>query len=421
MIGGVLVPNIVPWDFRYVTWEEGQDGYACYSTTRKKSELLVEYPEFKDRGINSLMVVRDVWDKTHNEIWIGNQMVVEQEHPYGYVPVSLQMVPLGSMLTDSDAVSHQGESIFFLIRTIIPELNRLASIMQTLNLKAVKPPMKAKKRGAGDAPAYEEVSGMSAITTMEPDEDIQTIDYGDAKRAAEMALNMFSQAEAEGSLPPEAFGSIDISLSNVALITLGERAGQVFFPRLKTKALLNQSLAEMFIQQCLQIGGTLELGTAGHKRSFNTEKLKGEYEVAFEYFPKSPSLDMARFSVAATGKTVGMTQRAIDIEILQREDPEGDERQRRWEMAEALVPAVRLQRIVKSLIEDAERGDDDAELEAELVSAAMGVTLQQMLSGAEGQTPEVEPPLKPNPLQLGPGNQAETAVKQNAARQLSPV
>lgn len=408
---GNLHPGLACWDWRYTTWEDGRDGlaYAAHSTRQKASDIQSQawYKEIKDTRLVEKVInrsatkslIRDVWDFKHNEILIDEDKVFEQGHDYGFTPVALQIVSLGSNLEDEDNEQYHGESVFFLIRTVMPELNRLASIMQTLNLRAVKAPMKAKRKGATSAdevPSHEEIAGMSAVTVMEPDEDIQAIDYGDAKRSAELAFNMFNQALSEGSLPPEAYGSIDLDLSGVALVELGERSGGVLVPRLDTKALVNKEIAEMFTRQCIQIGGSLEIGTHGHKRSFDMEKIKGEYDVKVKYFAKSPKLDLARYSMAAQAKTVGIPQRTIDEEVLQFPDPDGIERQRRWEQAEQLSPIIRLQRIIKSRLEDAERGDEEGEFEAEVLSTQMRVMIEQMMTGNTEQ-PGIEETPKPTP------------------------
>jgi len=433
MVDGILVPDMIPWDYRYFTWEMGIDelDYGAYTSSQLKSEVQSQlwYKESKDRTLldrfvnspNARFTIRDVWDSEHNEIWIDNNKAFEQGHDWGFTPVTFAQVPLGSMLADTDAEAHHGESIFFLIRTVLPELNRLVSIMQTLNLKAIKAPMKAKKKGGGEAPQYEDVTGAGAITTMEPDEDIQPIDYGDAKRAAELAYNMFDKALQEGSLTSIDLGRLDFQLSAIALIEIGEGRDQVFKPRLDTKSLINKEIVEMFTKQCIQIGGTLEIGTPGHKRSFDMSKIEGEYETTFKYYPKSPKIDMARYSMAAQAKTIGLIpDKSIATDILQREDPDGDERQLRREQAEMLSPIVRLRRIIKSLYEDAERGDDDAKLDAQFLELEMGVTLEQMMAGQLGQTPQVEDSPKPNPVQPGLTGKVPNPGKQASDLMLTP-
>ncbi len=133
-----LITDIVPWDTRFVYTGMGADGFdwAAYETTRSKDSILAQYPE---AGItDDEAVILDIWAKDHNEVWMNdNVQIVNQPHPFGYVPVVYQLVPMGSMMADRDSIAQQGESIFFLIRDLVPELNRLVSIIQSLNMKAL--------------------------------------------------------------------------------------------------------------------------------------------------------------------------------------------------------------------------------------------------------------------------------------------
>lgn len=379
---GVLIPDITPWDSRYVTYEVGKDGldWGAYKTRRSRAAIEAEY------GISvedKTGVVLDVWDAEHNEIWIDEKKEFEQGHKFGFTPIVIRVVTLGSMLADADALAHQGESLFFLIRGVVPELNRLLSIMQTLNLKTVKKPMKAKLKGKGQPPEYEDVTDMGTITRIEPDEDIAPIDFGDALRAANLAYGMLDKAIQEGSLSSFDLGTFTQPMSAVALIEIGEGRDQIFTPRLGARGMMNQQIADMFTEQVIQMGGNIELGTKGHKRSFSTSKLKGEYEVTFQYFVKSPRIDAGLYSLAAAAGNL-IPDKAKREEILQREDPDGDVAQLRWEEAERLSPGIKMNRIVKSL---AGQGED---LEAEILSAEMGMTLKQMLAGEVAQMPKPE-------------------------------
>ena len=399
---GELVINISPRDFRFVTWENDDKGleYFAYGlkSLRPQAQILAEYG-IKVKG--SQGQVLDVWDREHNEVWIDEKIVREQRHNFGFTPAVVEIVPSGSMLQDEGAIAHYGESIFSLVREINPELNRLISILQTLNLKAVKPPMKIKKQGGGKAPKYEDVTGMGTDTAMDINEDIAPIDYGDAKRAMEMAYGILNKAMEEGSLNSFDMGTFDQSMSAVALIQIGEGRDQVFAPVLDTKGHGNEDLADMFIKQVIQMGGVLELDG----KKWDTEKLKGPYTTLYNYFPKSPKIDMARFSMAASVGNL-LPDRIKRIEILQREDPDGDERQLRWEEAEMISPVVRINRVIRSLVKMAEKGDESTEFEAELLVAEMKTSLQMMLQGQGGNLPMVEKnkgqqmiPLFPTPKQ----------------------
>ncbi len=410
---GILVPDTALWDMRYLTYESNDEGleYAGYHTTVTQEMIdgqkWAEGLNIKVSGKGNML---DVWDDEHEEIYLDGKQVFEQPHSYGFTPVVIGIVPLGSMLADDDYMEHRGESIFFLIRTVIPELNRLVSIMQTLNLKAVKPPIKQKKVGGGEPTPYDQVMSSGAATAMEPTEDIQTVDYGDAKRAAELAYNMFDKAMQEGSLSSVDLGTMNFQMSAVALIQVGEGRDQVFLPRLSTKALINQGLVEMITAQCLQIGGTLEIGTMGHKAKFDMGKIEGEYETVFKYYAKSPQIEMARYSMAAAAGNL-IPDRAKRTEILMREDPDEDERAIRWEMAEMISPNIRAYRIARSLQgETPVLGDDYGEREAEIIAMEMGMNLKMMMSGQVGQPTPVKPEQKP---QLLPGLTAAGSQSSN--------
>lgn len=407
-VNGILVPHITPWDFRFVTWENDAKGleYAAFGVNapRTQAQILAEY-SVKVKGGHGQVV--DIWDRTHNEVWIDGKIEREQRHNDSFTPVVIEGVPSGSMLQDMDAIAHWYESIFSLVRDVNPELNRLISILQTLNLKAVKPPMKVKKQGGGKAPKYEDITGMGTDTAMDINEDILPIDYGDAKRAAEMAYGILDKAMQEGSLNSFDMGTFDQAMSAIALIQIGEGRDQVFTPILNTKGYGNEDLAEMFTKQVAQIGGIVKLGAEGHESSWDTQKLKGQYTTTYHYFPKSPKIEMARYSMAASVGNL-VSERTKRIEILQREDPDEDERQLRWEEAEMISPAVRMQRVIRSLNEMAEKGDETTAFEAELLSAEMGVSLQMMLQGQGGNLPMVEKgkgqqmiPAFPTPTQAG--------------------
>ena len=99
---------------------------------------------------------------------------------------------------------------------------------------------------------------------------------------------------------------------------------------------------------------------------------------------------------AAAGGDI--SRRTKHRDILQLEDPEEEERQLRWEEAEVLSPVIKMRRDIKALLEMAARGDKDAEAEAELMTDALGVTLEQLLSGGTEQQPKPEEREKPQPM-----------------------
>jgi len=272
MKDGILVPEIIPWDRRYVTYAVGAQGldWAAYKTTRQKDVIKAEYEEELETYRVSISgksaEVLDVWATEHNEVWVAGKKILEQEHNFGFTPIVIQMVVLGSMLADADSLAHQGESIFFLIREAVPELNRLLSIMQTLNFITLKPPAGwASKEGvSAEAPKYDEAMSPGSLTPGDIGGGVTEIKFGDAQRSAQLAYAIMRRAIQEATVSASDLGVIESPpASGVRAMVAGESRDQLLSPRLGVKAMMNQGLADMFTAQVIQIGGGIELGTPG--------------------------------------------------------------------------------------------------------------------------------------------------------------
>ena len=390
MVDNVLDADITPWDRRFVTYEMGVKGldWGAYKVMKAKDVIESQtWAKEKDFTIAEKGAeVLEVWDTEHTEIWVKSTKIFEEEHDFGFTPVAIQVVSLGygAVLLGGDSIRNEGESIFFLIRSVIPELNRLASIMQTLNLKSVMAPQTwhSKEGQLATPPKHENLTAIGATTAADIGGGAKAVDFGDAQRSASMALAMFDTAIGEGSLSSADLGTIGSPpASGIRAIIAGENRDQVVNPRLEAKALLNESLAEMFTQQVIQIGGSVELGVPGHKRTFQTSKLDGEYGTTYKYTAKSPVTDAGLYSLAAAAGSL-VSEKYKTNDILQLEDPAGDEKQKRWEEAERLSPAVKLRRTIADLIELEE------DEEAKLLSDEAGVNLEQLLSGDIQQQPK---------------------------------
>ena len=400
-----LICDITPWDRRFFYYGMGSEGvdWVAYETFKSKDEIAAEPWAKKEKFTieDEEAETLDVWTKKKNLIWVNDKNEHEQDHPWGYVPAVFQIVPMGSMMADKESRVARGESIFFLIRDLVPELNRLVSQIATLNQKAVDTALlwKSEEGTAATPPGYEDLSTPGSVTAADIGGGAEAVIYGELKRSAYLLHTMIETRIQRGSL-----SNLDMGImgnqpwSAVALMEIGEGRDQVFLPRLGARGGLNQQLAEMLIDQIIQTGATsVEIGSRGHKRTFDARKLVGEYEISFKYFIKSPKTDIARFSMASAAGDL-VSEKYKTENILQMEDPEGDDRQKRWEEAERLVPAIKMRRDIKALLEMADRGDADAEEEAKLVSDALGVTVEQLLSGGTEQQPKPEEREKPKPM-----------------------
>lgn len=427
---GVFIPDIAYWDSRFVYDGLGPDGmqFAGYETymsvggIRKEGWYNDPKCKFEIDKIKGGATVTDAWDSEHHEVFINKDRAFEEPHSYGYCPVVFQLVPMGSMLSDKEDFKSQGESIFFLIRDLIPELNRLVSIIQSLNQKAFDNAMlwKTPEGIEGTPPDYDKLTQPGQVTSAAIGGGAEPVSFGQLRREAWLLHTMIETRIQRGSV-----SNLDLGImgnqpwSAVSLITLGEGRDQVFLPRLGARGMLNTQIADMALEQIVQSGqGNVEIGTRGHKRSFRVAKLQGEFEITFEYFVKSPQVDVARYSMAAAAGNL-IPERAKRRDILQREDPDDDEKWLRWEQAEVLSPMVKYNRTIQALRKMAEEGDEDADFEAELMSAEMGMIAQQ--AGAQPQ-PKPEEAKKPEPLVplFGAGAGRPTSAQKSADIQGSP-
>ena len=386
-----LVADIMPVDTRWLTYEMGPQGleWAAYRTFRPQSAVKREYP-----GVNvpfgrpeELVAVTDLWDTAANKVYVGGgagdgwgwgtgTLAREQANPYGHVPFPIQTVPLGSMLKDKDALAHHGESIFFLFRDLIPEFNRLASIMQTLNLGSVKGPLTWHSPEGVNAvvPAGGDEPGV--ITPASEAGGFKQVPLGDLKAAGRLMHDMLSRMVQAGSLSMTDFGNLSFPLSAVALVQLGESSGQVFLPRLGATGLLYQQISEMAVSQLLALGmSSVELGRKGHRQSFDVKALKEEYDIEFRYFVKSPTTDVARYSIADVAGTF-FDKETVLRDILQVDSPAAAREAKRYDEAEELSPNVKLYRTARALVK---RGET---VEAGIIADQLGITLEELSSGS---------------------------------------
>ena len=429
LVDGVIDADITPWDMRYVTYSPGVKGldWAAYTITKTKEQVEAEEWVKKSQGLADALEstqgeieVTEVWDTEHNEIWVNKKLVFMQAHTFGFTPVAVQVVPLGSMLADKDSLAHSGESIFFLFRDLVDELNELASIAKTINFDTVKGALQEATEEGRSAKAgkHEELTKPGSVVTTDKGGGYSKMPIADVMRSYGQLMAVVESRIQRGSL-----SSVDLGImpgqppSAIALIQISEGRDQVFLPRLGVRGLINQQLSYMIIDQVKQSGGSVELGARGHKQAWNVSKLEGEYDITFKYFVKDTKVDVARYSVASAAGNL-ISEKTKRRDVLQLEDPEGEETELRIEEAEMLFPVIKQTRVIKAL---AESKNDDHVFEAEIAAVSMGISLDKMMAGEVPElppSPEQRP--QPLPLQLGVGG-GRTSAQRAADLQRTPV
>ena len=76
-------------------------------------------------------------------------------------------------------------------------------------------------------------------------------------------------------------------------------------------------------------------------------------------------------------------------DVLQVEDPEGLEQDWYAQLAELVSPNILKLRIVLKLLDKAEDGDEDAEMEAFLLAAEIGLSIEQIKAGIVPEQPQM--------------------------------
>jgi len=384
---GVLVPDILPVDTRHLYFQRDRKGFAwvAYETWRSPARIRSEYPGASGVGGSRDISVIDFWSRNVNRVYINRSLQHTVGNEYGYPPFCFERVPLGSMLKSSGFQVRRGESIFFLIRKLLPELNRLVSIMQTLNMNTVKGAKQyASKIGPqAEPPEAADVDEFGSVLSVDIGGGISLIPTGDINAAGRLALSLLQQMIQVGSMSLTDYGNLtDFPLAAVALVELGESKGQVFLPRLGAKGLLYQQIARMLVDQTLQAGVTgVELGTPGHRTLFKTDILKKAYDIQYRFTVKSPQLDMARFSMAELARTI-FDEDTVLRDVMQVENPSEVRRKKRFDEAERISPGIKQFRTARALIKEGE------EVEAEIMANELGYTLEQVASGKLGEPPD---------------------------------
>lgn len=389
--GKKLVPELVPWDVEYVTYGMDVQGLAwiCYKMERDRDSIEAEYPDFVLKGNDESYEVQDIWTRTKNEVYIGKDPALVQAHNFGVVPACVQLVPKG-VVTKNDP-KYQGESLLYLIRPLVPELNRLVSIMQSLNQKeldhALQLPVPAEDAGMKPK-LHDELTNPGAVNVVPAEGGgYKPMPLGELKQQALWLHQIIETRLQRGGVSNFDMGTFNQPMSAVALVQVGEGRDQTFLPRLGTRGLLKKQIARQIIDRTLQEAkyqgkSSIQVGDY----IYDISRLKGNYNIDFKYFIKSPVVDVARYQIGTAAKGM-VSDHTIRREIIHLQDPDGEERLLNKEIAEQLSPRVKMYRVIKALLEEAEEGDEDAQLEAEIMAAEMGISLEQVLAGNLEPTP----------------------------------
>jgi len=386
---GLMVPDILPLDTRYLYYEYSGDKllWAAPKFWRSKAQIESEYEaeakKFKARVLTRNNVVYDFWNDKVNEVFVNGKKIVEKENPLGYPPFVIQASGSGSMFMDKGHRKYRGESIFAPVRSLYPQINLLASILQTLNFRAFAGGYTFPNEEGADASApekgpYEEF----VVIPVGKTEGYQLIPVQDIKQATRLFFSLVMSAIQRGSFPNIDYGNLTFPLSAVAIKNLQQTRDTIIWPRMDALSLYYQATTLMMKDQYVRGKVPMKLGRPGIENEYKPSDIEKPFTPVYKFYAISPDQDVANTAIAQQQLSIGMPMEYILRETMKVQDPSGMMMAARSERAEKTDAAISLFRLCHSQVEEAKRThNDDLYIEADLNLQQLEIILRNRASG----------------------------------------
>lgn len=404
---GKLIVDVVPHDSRFFVYDMGLKGmnWGAAISWRGKKAIKDEYGY---ESPNDRLEVVDFYNDGRNIIFLDEcKATKEQKNPFGEPPFVVATVPVGSMLSDEDAQQHRGESIFWQNRAIFPELNRLITIFQTLNVGSFAGAVQYESSlGTRAKRPAKPPWGIWSVTPIEKGGGYKPMPVNDIRNAARLAYAILYTRVQQGGLSAIDYGNLTFPLSAVAITRLTSGRDQIFLPRIHCKAVFYRELYRMIIKQFKAAGVKADLGEEGFINSYEPKDLEGAYKINFRFFTESKEQEIANYSIANAARGF-LSEGTIRRNVIKVQDPEAEEERIDSEQAEKADEAIFLYRRCSSLI--AQKRNIEAWMVYGKLRDLLRMRRMQSIIGAaralgttEGKTPELPKGRQQLPL-LGQG------------------
>ncbi len=403
--------GILPLDVRYLVYDVGLNGLKWVSCEfyRSKSQLIEEYgEEIGGKVQGSHATVTDLYINEWERIFIGREQVKEQKHGYKELPFIIQQCPLGLTFQDGDQIANSGESLLYLARNLYEPKNKMASILDTLNMGSIFGGLQMEVEDVATAskPEKPPYGKRFVVPVQKGTKGFFPMPVNDIQQATQLLYSILDSEIQDATLPRVSYGTLQAPTSGIGIARLKQAEDPVYSPRLLGLSFYYERLLQMVRRQYIDLKLNVNLGRPGKPSQFSYQELDKDISVKVDFAIISPLRDMANISmVAAIGDTLSEDTKLR--RYLQVEDP-SEEIGKKWaEMAPKVSPAVAKYNIAKAL---ADAGD---ELRGKLMAEEMGLTLDQLLSGSLEQRsiPPSEKPKQVIPLFGGGGSEAQKLIE----------
>ncbi len=323
------LPRCLPVDIRYCPFREddGELVMVANHTKRTVADIQKEYPKAKlpTNSGKALFDVYDCWKKNINEIWVAGNKAEEYPNPYGLVPFVIQFPSAGDYLLDEGYIEFQGESVFFLIRDLIPEWNRLMSIEMTKAIETVRFPQVHQHSGEGEEQPYAYKVGTN--TPYKEGEKPELLQTQDINRAFQGAENGISVAMQSGSISQAELGDVSLDRTAVWIASQTEIRNKILLPRLSccTSFIANSGDLLAREYQAVEFEDPQPIGRAGQKKVYVPDELgdPDNYTIEVIAMPDNKQQKLANYSVGIALKGT-LSKDTIIRDIYSVDDPDGE-------------------------------------------------------------------------------------------------
>jgi hypothetical protein len=393
--------DLLPVDMRKCIYGLGRRGLSRvgFWDTLDRDMCREEYPDYRPQG--EAVTRWDYWDDIEEIVFLDNKFYEAIPNKLGHPPFVIQLCQQGTFLdTSTRALRMRGDSIFSANRDLYPHLNKIASILQSMNMLSLRPPRQLTSESGTKLPS-EPVDRLGNTVALKINEDLTRLEQPDILGAGRFFMAELTGALQRGSISNIDWGNLQFQLSQVAIATLAGASKQVFTPRLKTMERFKRLLFKEALWQFRIANLTADIGRTGSKRIYTKADLEGNYTVDFEYLASLPEETAATYGLASMAAR-WMDDRSIRKTILKYRDYDDIDEKYLVQTAQKVSQALALFQMAQAL--DKQGKIDEAKvLLIQMGQSLQGITPQEVTKITGVETPQPSPQQEAQALQIGPG------------------
>jgi len=295
---GLLKVEIIPWDFRYVTYDFDKFGLAWASRFSTQSTLSINalYGEGKAKGKTG--VVRDFWSRSNNYVYVDEKVVLSESNDYGEVPVAMALSPAGLHFQDKDMEENRGESILWLSRNLYAEANKYISILTTLNTGALFPPLqKPYEEIPNKQPQSPQGGSRTVVPYKTADGPYAAMPREDILQATRMGWSIIDSQIQQTSFSTSQMGTLQFPLSSLALEELNEGQELVLANSIQALSLMYLQSSRIMARQFIALEGSVPVtDKEGKEIKISSKDVEEKHDISFTYFTNSRKYILAGIS-----------------------------------------------------------------------------------------------------------------------------